>query len=179
MVKNIFRVHQRLLLSTLHHSFILHAEFQAGYREGITAGKQSALQEGFDDGYANVGAPLGRKLGLLLGLSSSILSLLTSPSYGLKHEHLLNEMRDIAMQLSNVRLTDIAPPDLEAEAHERLHLEESNTPEMEVHQSAEVPSTETDGSPESHGRPTVEDITHLWSRLEAVIGLLGFAVDLD
>ncbi|OBZ68798.1 hypothetical protein A0H81_11369 [Grifola frondosa] len=65
----------------------------------LTAGKESALQQGFDEGFADVD---GHELG---------------------QEDLLREARDIVSQLSNVRFSDIAPPDLEAQRHAREHLE--------------------------------------------------------
>ncbi|KAI0720541.1 hypothetical protein C8T65DRAFT_567670 [Cerioporus squamosus] len=108
----------------------------AGYREGITAGKEGALQEGFDDGFARVGAPIGRELGILRGLCSALLAFLarpvpaSSPFSSSQHSHdsaLANEVREIAAALANVRFSDIAPPDLDAIAHAREHLESSNT----------------------------------------------------
>ncbi|KIY49931.1 hypothetical protein FISHEDRAFT_40318 [Fistulina hepatica ATCC 64428] len=106
----------------------------AGYREGITAGKEAALQEGFDAGFASVGVPLGRELGQLRGQTSALLSLLalesTNPARGPNmdvHNRLLSEAREISQELSNVRFSDIAPPDAEAEEHARLHLPEMDT----------------------------------------------------
>ncbi|KAI0754906.1 hypothetical protein C8Q80DRAFT_1095305 [Daedaleopsis nitida] len=93
----------------------------AGYREGITAGKESALQEGFDDGFAQVGAPIGRELGILRGVCSALLAFLSrTPS---PRSELVNQVREITTALANVRFSDIAPPDLEAIAHAREHLE--------------------------------------------------------
>ncbi|EEB93318.1 hypothetical protein MPER_08043 [Moniliophthora perniciosa FA553] len=95
----------------------------AGYREGITAGKESALQEGFDNGFASVGAPLGREMGLLRGISSALVSYLTIAKHLPEDDPTVLEARTIASQLSNIRFSDIAPRDLEAEAHAREHLE--------------------------------------------------------
>lgn len=103
---------------------------KAGYREGITAGKESALQEGFDDGFASTGAPLGRELGILRGLCSALLAFLsrsspsTPPLSPLSPDipALIDDVRAIAAQLAEVRLSDIAPPDAQAVAHAREHL---------------------------------------------------------
>lgn len=100
--------------------------FKAGYREGITAGKESALQEGFDAGFAEVGAPLGREIGILRGLAVGCLSILSSsnPIIGEtdRNDNLITEIRQIVQQLGRIRLSDIEPPDLEAEAHAMEHL---------------------------------------------------------
>ncbi|CDO76093.1 hypothetical protein BN946_scf184649.g19 [Trametes cinnabarina] len=96
----------------------------AGYREGITAGKESALQQGFDEGFAQVGAPIGRELGILRGLCSALIAFLTRAQESTTQtEAVLAEVRDIATQLANVRFSDIAPPDLEAIAHAKEHLD--------------------------------------------------------
>ncbi|KIM78529.1 hypothetical protein PILCRDRAFT_98408 [Piloderma croceum F 1598] len=100
-----------------------------GYREGITAGKESALQEGFDDGFAHVGVPLGHELGILRGIASALYSFLSSTSPA--QDPMVVEARDIASLLANIRFTDIAPRDLEAEEHARQHLEaDDNTLDM-------------------------------------------------
>ncbi|KAI0335828.1 hypothetical protein GY45DRAFT_1239813 [Cubamyces sp. BRFM 1775] len=96
----------------------------AGYREGITAGKESALQQGFDEGFAQVGAPIGRELGILRGLCSALIAFLTRPQGSTTSpEPTLSEVREIAKQLAEVRFSDIAPPDLEALAHAKEHLD--------------------------------------------------------
>ncbi|KAH9854759.1 hypothetical protein C2E23DRAFT_867335 [Lenzites betulinus] len=98
----------------------------AGYREGITAGKESALQGGFDEGFANTGAPLGRELGILRGLCSALISFPDRTEGGPSTtQATLAEVRDIAGQLANVRFSDIVPPDMEALAHAREHLDVS------------------------------------------------------
>ncbi|KZT28873.1 hypothetical protein NEOLEDRAFT_1145623 [Neolentinus lepideus HHB14362 ss-1] len=94
----------------------------AGYREGITAGKESALQEGFDAGFAQDGAPLGRELGLLRGACAALVSFLAASTDD--NAGVLREARDISAQLANVRFSDIAPRDEEAEQHAREHLAE-------------------------------------------------------
>ncbi|KAF7968652.1 hypothetical protein HWV62_9787 [Athelia sp. TMB] len=93
---------------------------QTGYREGISAGKESALQEGFDAGFAEVGVPLGHELGLMRGVASAINSFLAGSS---EDDGMVSEAREISSLLSNIRFTDIAPRDLEAEEHARQHLD--------------------------------------------------------
>ncbi|EGN98029.1 hypothetical protein SERLA73DRAFT_26694, partial [Serpula lacrymans var. lacrymans S7.3] len=100
----------------------------AGYREGIVAGKESTLQEGFDAGFASVGVPLGRKLGNLRGVISAVLSVLGSQPDSQPSADLLIEAREIAAALANIRFSDIAPPDLEAEQHAREHLDKDDLP---------------------------------------------------
>ncbi|KDQ62206.1 hypothetical protein JAAARDRAFT_30106 [Jaapia argillacea MUCL 33604] len=93
----------------------------AGYREGITAGKEASLQEGFDAGYAQTGAPLGRDIGLMRGTVAGLLSYVSLVSQG--QDELVAEIRDISNQLANIRFSDIAPRDMEAEQHALEHLE--------------------------------------------------------
>ncbi|KAH6912141.1 hypothetical protein BKA70DRAFT_827148 [Coprinopsis sp. MPI-PUGE-AT-0042] len=92
----------------------------AGYREGITAGKEGALQEGFDSGFEQTGAPIGRQVGRARGMASALLTLVNDHPTGLDPE-IAAELRSISTQLSDLRFSDIAPPDLEAEEHEREH----------------------------------------------------------
>ncbi|KAF9074644.1 hypothetical protein BDP27DRAFT_143595 [Rhodocollybia butyracea] len=103
----------------------------SGYREGITAGKESALQEGFDSGFADVGTPIGREVGMLRGTIAAIIAFLSSNLYSDKQESLLAEAQAIGSQLSKIRFSDIAPRDLEAEAHAREHLEMDSDEKME------------------------------------------------
>ncbi|KIL64361.1 hypothetical protein M378DRAFT_126775 [Amanita muscaria Koide BX008] len=155
----------------------------AGYREGINAGKEAALQEGFDAGFAQVGAPLGRELGVLRGIASALVGFLSSskaPSSS------LIEARDIAAQLSKVRFSDIAPPDLEAEAHAREHLaNEDDAAEVDVPEEVvekqkmerledmlEGMSASSDGT--RIARPTVDDVRILKERLYALCSSIGF-----
>ncbi|KAG6861815.1 hypothetical protein C0995_011697 [Termitomyces sp. Mi166 len=159
-----------------------------GYREGITAGKEAFVQEGFDAGFATVGAPLGRDLGLIRGQSSALLSFLTStpaPALGLSgdaKEALVQEIRDIVLQLGNVRFSDIEPRDLEAEKHAREHLEAEGQ-EMEVHEDVEkkrqmekvedmLAGLSAGGTVNTPGRPTMEDVASLKARLHAVTSQL-------
>lgn len=160
-----------------------------GYREGITSGKESALQEGFDDGFARIGAPLGRELGLLRGVASALLSFLVP----IADSNMVNEVKDISAKLANVRLTDIAPRDLEAEQHAREHLEVEGI-EMEVNEElaekrniegiedmlAKLTAGDTsgqslDGRP---SRPSTKDVADLKQRLEILSSALGLTVEM-
>ncbi|KAJ3869360.1 hypothetical protein EV359DRAFT_76770 [Lentinula novae-zelandiae] len=94
-----------------------------GYREGITAGKESALQEGFDTGFATIGTPIGREVGMLRGMVSALLASINSSENLPGGESTLTEARSIAFQLSKIHFSEIAPRDLEAEAHAREHSE--------------------------------------------------------
>ena len=180
----------------------LTATLQAGYREGITAGKESALQGGFDQGFAEVGAPLGREIGLLRGFASALLAFLSSSSHANAptttqedHDAFVHEARIIASELSNIRFTDIAPPDLEAEQHAREHLEADDPMDDDrdgmivgdegLQQKREMESLEdmmdriTAGAvPKSDrtGRPTMEDVKKLGARLEVLAGKVGVAI---
>ncbi|KAL1736152.1 hypothetical protein EV714DRAFT_198848 [Schizophyllum commune] len=168
----------------------------AGYREGITAGKGSALQEGFDSGFADVGAPLGRELGLLRGMASALLSFLSSqvPNAGnegatAETEGAIAEVRDISRQLAHIRLTDIAPRDLEAEAHAKEHLQleedEDLVTDDELVEKRKMEALEDQlsrltsgamGGGSGEARPTADDVRRLKGRLDNLCGLMGLAV---
>ena len=179
---------------------------QAGYREGITAGKEGALQEGFDDGFASVGAPLGRDLGLLRGLAAALLAFLSRPPIAVERGTLAGEVRDIANALSNVRLSDIAPPDLEALAHAREHLEQARmdadddddlvadpaAPNEDLKAKRDMESLEDPMAQMSSGssgsasgvkanlkRPTAEDVVQLKERLLAIARELGLELEVQ
>lgn len=161
----------------------------AGYREGITAGKESALQEGFDSGFAEVGAPLGMELGLLRGFASALLLFLSSQAASAEQEAALSEVRDISRQLAHIRLTDIAPRDLEAEAHALEHLEmddeeelvgdeellEKRKMELLEDQLARLTSGAAGGSATIDVRPTADDVRRLKARLVSLSQNLGLA----
>ncbi len=167
--------------------------FQAGYREGITAGKESALQGGFDEGFAQTGAPLGRQLGLFRGFASALLSYLSNmPDPLPQHEALMQETRVISAALGNIRFSDIVPPDLEAEAHAREHLETANNdddgdlvPNEELQEKRDMEGLEDSmtrmsagavASVDNKARPTAEDVTRLASRLQAVASQLSLSL---
>ncbi|ESK93919.1 hypothetical protein Moror_12967 [Moniliophthora roreri MCA 2997] len=160
----------------------------AGYREGITAGKESALQEGFDSGFASVGAPLGREMGLLRGMSSAFVSYLTIAKHLPDDNPTVLEARTIASQLSNVRFSDIAPPDLEAEAHAREHLETDGEDMDENEEVADKRKMEgledmlarltpgTNAMP-SQARPTMDDVHRLKYRLRVLSKAAGLGIN--
>ena len=168
---------------------------QAGYREGITAGKEGALQEGFDSGFATIGVPLGRQIGLLRGLASALLSYLKTPTSladTTQRETLLREARVIVNDLSLLRFSDIAPPDLEAEQHAREHLaaasgsrdeDDEIIPNEEIQDKRNMEGLEdlmgrmnASGSHPgrtSTVRPTMEDVRLLEHRLQVLLSTLN------
>ena len=165
----------------------------AGYREGITAGKESALQAGFDEGFAETGAPIGRTIGLMRGNVSSLVSFLCSGRalpQGDEGERrkLLDEARAISAALGNVRFSDIAPPDLEAERHAREHLEESVDDVVtseELQGKRDIEGLEdlmsrmgagASSGGQNEGRPTMEDVIKLEARLDALTRELGLSL---
>jgi len=166
----------------------LSTDFQnVGYREGITAGKESALQAGFDEGFAMTGAPLGREIGILQGTASAVLSLLTSSLElpALDHREIsTTEARDIVAQLSEIRFSDIAPPDLEAKRHALEHLESKDSDDQdmdldlgeEFNNKRDMENLEdmmshlgaSKSSSAKNGRPTPEDVKKLSDRLRVL-----------
>lgn len=164
---------------------------QVGYREGITAGKEGALQEGFDAGFAHVGVPVGRDLGNLRGIATAILSCLNSPPLmfgrdSAQVDAMKAEARDITSKLSNVRFSDIAPRDLEAEEHAREHLEgdemdlgEEITSKRDMEGIEDMLAKLTAGAnPVSvQGRPTMQDVHTLKARLQILDQQLGLGFE--
>ncbi|KAI0647982.1 hypothetical protein C8Q79DRAFT_925015 [Trametes meyenii] len=170
----------------------------AGYREGITAGKESALQQGFDEGFAQVGAPLGRELGILRGLCSALIAFLSRPhEIAAQTETALAEVREIATQLASVRFSDIAPPDLEALAHAKEHLESAMNQDddaedlsdpanlnEEIKEKREIEGLEdlmaqmnaSSGGSAAPARPKAEDVARLKERLLNIAGGLGLSL---
>ena len=115
-------------------------------------------------------------------------------------------MRDIANALSNVRLSDIAPPDLEALAHAREHLEQARmdadddddlvadpaAPNEDLKAKRDMESLEdlmaqmSSGSSGSASgvkanlkRPTAEDVVQLKERLLAIARELGLELEVQ
>ncbi|QRW20241.1 hypothetical protein RhiXN_09216 [Rhizoctonia solani] len=147
----------------------------AGYREGITEGKESALQEGFDDGFASTGAPLGRQVGVLRGQANALLALCT-------RQHLAQlevEVREIVQGLSRLKLSTLAPPDMQAIEHAREH--ESDAPDVgdvetnnqmgDLEDAFESLSTSKSAGKEDVMRRSVEamaELDRLRKRLESV-----------
>lgn len=168
--------------------------FQTGYREGITQGKESSLQEGFDSGFANVGSPIGREIGILRGIISALMASLNgaSPSIAVnERELLLDEARYIASQLSKVRFSEIAPRDLEAEAHAREHLE-MNGDDAEMDENEELVqkrqmegledmldrlTAETNAARSEQPKLTMDDVQNLKTRILSLCAKLGLVVD--
>ncbi|CAE6472378.1 unnamed protein product [Rhizoctonia solani] len=147
----------------------------AGYREGITEGKESALQEGFDDGFASTGAPLGRQVGTLRGQANALLALCTRQQLS----NLEAEVREIVQGLSRVRLSALAPPDMQAIEHAKQH--ESDAPDVGdvetnnqmggLEDAFESLSTSRSAGKEDVMRRSVEamvELNRLRERLEAV-----------
>lgn len=152
--------------------------YQAGYREGITAGKEAHLQEGFDTAFASVGVPLGRQLGLLRGLTSSLVSFLSTTA-----SPLLPEARLIATRLSEFRLSDIAPRDLEAEQHAREHLEDAANENEEIANKRNIESLEdmmANMNAETEKiRPTTDDLQMIKGELEELCARSGLDVSTE
>ncbi|KAF7307763.1 Yae1-N domain-containing protein [Mycena kentingensis (nom. inval.)] len=170
----------------------LSSEFTtAGYREGITAGKEAALQEGFDAGFAQVGVPLGRQLGILRGTVSALVAFFQSNLCQREDKDtLLVEARAIAVALADVRFTDIAPRDLEAEAHAREHLEADQdefgmdeNPELQEKRDMEALEdmvgrlTAGATKPSDAARPTSADVQKLAERIQALSRLLDLDIE--
>lgn len=104
----------------------------------------------------------------------------------------MQEARTLATELGDIRLTDIAPPDLEAEQHAREHLESAAQDEdgdvplpEELQDKRNMESLEdmmariTAGAVPATvktGRPTTEDVQKLSSRLEALAGRLSLPI---
>ncbi|KAF6761641.1 hypothetical protein DFP72DRAFT_1031086 [Ephemerocybe angulata] len=163
----------------------------AGYREGITAGKEGALQEGFDSGFALTGAPLGRDIGRIRGISSALLALINKATLSFP-PGALDELRNIAAQLADIRFSDIVPPDLEAEEHAREHMRtEGEALEMdseELKDKKDVEGLEDllagmsasgNGKERKPQRPTMQDFEVVKKRLEALVGTLGLQIQLS
>ncbi|KAF8996669.1 hypothetical protein BDZ89DRAFT_795928 [Hymenopellis radicata] len=145
-----------------------------GYREGITAGKESALQEGFDAAFAQTGVPLGHQLGILRGTASVLVSVLSKQQGS---SALLYDARSILSALANVRFSDIAPRDLEAEEHARQHLETEgvHVPEK-VDRLEDRLSAGAITSAAETTRPTMDDVHALKDRLDKLIQQTGLNI---
>lgn len=161
-----------------------------GYREGITAGKEGALQEGFDEGFAQTGAPIGRSLGLLRGYAFALVALaasnrpVTLPD-GATRGQVQDEARTLSAELSRIRFSDIAPPDLQAEEHARAHREDVNADVVVAEELQEKRALESledmmnrmgAGPAQKAGRPTMEDVARLEAHLQALAQTLGLVL---
>jgi len=91
--------------------------------------------------------------------------------------------------LGNIRLTDIAPSDLQAEEHARQHMQAD---ECELEMNEEVAekckfegledmlaqlTAGTNRERNRAGRPTIEDVRLLKARLEALAYRLGLTIN--
>jgi hypothetical protein len=159
----------------------------AGYREGITAGKEAALQQGFDEGFAHTGAPIGRQLGLLRGFSAALVVFLSSARADTTPPALLDEARAISLALSDVRFSDVAPPDPQAEEHAREHLKsaEDVVTSEELREKRDMESLEDMmnrmgagqvSTEDKRGRPTMEDVQKLEGRLVQLAQAVGLSL---
>ena len=162
----------------------------------------STLQAGFDTGYAQVGVPLGREIGLLRGTALALATFIDSSQPHQPAEvpnGILEEIRSISTQLSDIQFSDIVPRDLEAEAHAREHLadDEGDLPVNSVDEHGVVQdegtvekkkmeqledmmsSFGTNPTPSSHlPRPGPEDLKAIHVRLSQVAKILGLELDL-
>jgi len=154
-----------------------------GYREGITAGKEGALQEGFDDGFARIGVPLGQKVGTLRGIASGLAAFLRNST----QTDVVQEVRAIAQGLDRIQLADIAPPDLEAEEHNRLHgAEDTEVRDPEVDEMDDISSAfqglgtkDTAKRRDQRRAEASAELQSLERRLSTVLQRLNISIRLD
>ena len=103
----------------------------------------------------------------------------------------MHEARTISAELNCIRFSDIVPPDLEAEQHEREHREAAAADRddedeivmnEELQQKRDLESLEDMMGGMSAGgvvskqvqkRPTAEDVTRLAARLQALASSMG------
>ncbi|THV03002.1 hypothetical protein K435DRAFT_652239, partial [Dendrothele bispora CBS 962.96] len=146
--------------------------------------------------YGTVGSPIGREIGILRGISSALLSSLTIQQRP-EDDPIVIEARSISSQLSRIRFSDIAPLDLEAEAHAREHLEaeraagdndkddamdenEELTDKRKMEGLEDMLANLTAGAGKGAGnekRPTADDVQKLKERLLALCTDLGLSVN--
>ena len=148
------------------------------------------MQEGFDEGFAQTGAPIGRHIGLLRGFASTLVTYISSGAAlpaGPDSQAVLEEARSVSAGLGDIRFSDIAPPDLQAEQHAREHLEaEQDVVENEELQGKrDVESLEdmmarmgagTSKADQKTGRPTAADVEKLAARLQSLAEGLGLSL---
>lgn len=136
---------------------------------------------------------MGRQIGHLRGMASALFALLSTPSFAPQNgnkEELLREARAISSDLAEIRFSDIAPPDLQAEQHAREHLESADAEERdfevemsdEVKQKRDLESLEdmmtrmgagATTSAVDKTRPTMSDVEKLAGRLNVLLLSLG------
>lgn len=148
------------------------------------------MQEGFNAGFADVGVPMGRELGMLRGFASACLAFLdSSHSSGFANrESTIAEVREIASRLAGIRFTDIAPRDLEAEEHARLHLEAEDEIQTDEQlalkrkmETIEDMFTQLNAGASPSGissgpRPTMHDVQQLSIQLRIICGQVGLNI---
>lgn len=126
------------------------------------------------------------------GVISALLTILKS-SDAISDPSALTEAQDISSRLSEIRYSDIAPRDLEAEAHAREHLETygENDEEMNVvdeelkgkrddeqlEDMLSAMSTRDDVSARS--RPNMDEVVLLRQRLESCCRQINLAIDMS
>ena len=128
-------------------------------------------------------------MGLLRGMASALLSFLSSQPANAETERAIEEAHDISRQLAHIRLTDIAPRDLEAEAHAKEHLrleeDEDLVTDDELVEKRKMEALEDQlarltsgaiGGGSGEARPTIDDVRQLKGRLDNLSGLLGLTV---
>jgi hypothetical protein len=98
------------------------------------------------------------------------------PKHAVPDQEHINEMRDIATKLSKIRLEDISPRDLEAEAHALQHLEESDLEMNGDVTGLAAPTHDSLG----YGEASIsKNLEHLQGRLEALVDVLGLKMNFD
>jgi hypothetical protein len=146
-------------------------------------------------GFADVGVPIGHNLGVLRGLASglsSYLSMLTTdPSLSPASEYaqtLQEEVRVINIRLNDIRFSDIAPPDTEAEEHARVHLEqtaadiiedETLLEKKELESLEDMLSSMGTSSTVPSARPTMQSVVQIYDRLHSICKDLEVDINAD
>jgi ribosomal protein S4 len=126
---------------------------------------------------------------LIRGIVSAILSSLdetSTPETGDHHE-IMTEIQEINSRLSRTRLSDMIPPDLEAEEHARQHQEEEeeavvDSDKLELLESMmeqmNTDSEKPDGHLAEKLRPMGDDdVKVLRSRLDQLVVRLGMDIN--
>jgi len=112
---------------------------------------------------------------MLRGVANALKAFLASKSMeGL--EGVQQEIGEITKRLSTIHFTDLAPPDLEAEAHAREHLED-NTQERQMIDGVPLEKI-LNSAEEVHERPAVEELRTIRGRLEDMLQRAGLDLTL-
>jgi hypothetical protein len=132
-------------------------------------------------------------VGLLRGTSSALLAALRSTEPAFAKPAFVEEAQDIVTRLGELRFVDIAPPDLEAEAHAREHLETFGQPDEEmdivdgeIKEKRDVEGLEdmlavlsTGNSKEPISRVTMADLEVVKERLLTLSTMMGIEINLS